>query len=235
MTELPIDTALVAALLCGLGGLLVPPLLARMPEPQLAEDDTGPLIPYTEIAATPGLAVRSAAAAAVAGGLIGLALGWTWPLLLVLPLVPAGVALAVSDWRTHLLPRPLVLGTTGLAAVLALVVWLFDRDTDALVRAGVGLVAARTVFWLLWSVRASGMGFGDVRLAALVGLVLAHRGWAELIVGLWLGMFAFSVPGVLRAARRRDRQVLREAAPLGPFLLVGAVIGLLIGPGLVAR
>ena len=239
MSEIPVVTALVAAVLCGLGGLLVPPVLARMPEPQLAEDDTGPLIPYTEIAAAPGLAVRSAAAAAVAGGLVGLVLGWTWPLLLVLPLVPVGVAHAVSDYRTHLLPRPLVLGATALAAVLACVVWLIDRDTDALVRAGIGLVATRTVFWLLWSVRASGMGFGDVRLAALIGIVLAHRGWTELIAGLWLGLVLFSVPGLLRAGILRVRQLLREPAPLGPFLLVGALLGLVLGPvlapGLVAR
>lgn len=227
--------ALAAAVLCGVGGLLVPALLARMPAPRLAEDDRGPLVPYREIAATPGLAVRSALVAAVAGALVGLAVGWSWPLLLVLPMVPVGVALAVADARTHLLPRPLLLGATALGAVLAGVVWLADGDSDALLRAGIGLLAARTVFWLLWLVRASGMGFGDVRLAALLGLVLGHRGWTALVVGLWVGVTAFSVVGLVRAGLRRDRTVLRQPAPLGPFLLGGAVVGLLVAAGLGAR
>ena len=222
--------AAVCALACGLPSLLVPWLLARLPAPVVADDDRGPNVPLAEIAATPGLGVRSAAGGALAGGVIGLTVGWEWSLLLMLPLVPVGVALAVVDWRTHFLPRQLVLGATAAAVALTGLVWLLDRDTDAVVRAAVGLVVARTAFWLMWFVRASGLGFGDVRLAALLGLVLAHRGWSELLLGLWLGFLTFAVLGTARAVASRDRGSLKEPAPLGPFLLVGAVLGVLLGP-----
>lgn len=224
-----LDTAAVAAVLCALGGLLVPWLLRRMPEPELAEDDEGPYVPYAEIAATRGLAARSAVAAGLAGGLLGLALGWVWALLFLLPLVPVGVALAVADWRTHLLPKHLVLGAHAVTVVLVGGCWLVERDEDAVLRALVGMLVVRSAFWLLWWLRSAGMGFGDVRLSALIGLAVGYVGWSELLVGLWIGFFAFSVPGVVRAVARRDRSELRAPAPLGPFLLAGAVVGIVVG------
>lgn len=225
-------TAAASALLCALGGLLVPPLVARLPEPQPdpAHADEGPKETYATIAALPRLRAGSVLAAGVAGGLAGLVTGWTWDLLLLLPLVPVGVALAVVDWRTRLLPSRMVLPATGVALLLVGALWVLERDTDASVRALVGLVVARSFFWLLWRVRSSGMGFGDVRLAALLGLVLGHVGWAELVVGLYAGFLVFAVPGLVLAALRRDREVLRTAYPFGPFLLIGALVGVVAGP-----
>jgi len=227
-----LDSAAVAALLCALGGLLVPLLVARLPEPapDPAHADEGPKETYAAIAALPRLRTGVVLAAGVAGGLVGLATGWTWDLLLLLPLVPVGVALAVVDWRTRLLPSRVVLPATGVALLLVGVLWLLERDTDALVRALVGLVVARSFFWLLWRIRSSGMGFGDVRLAALLGLALAHLGWAELVVGLYAGFLVFAVPGLVLAVLRRDREVLRTAYPFGPFLLIGALVGVVTGP-----
>lgn len=224
-----VDTAAVAAALCAAGGLLVPWLLRRMPEPVLAEDDDGPYVPYAEIAATPRLALRSALAAGLVGAVLGLAQGWAWPLLFLLPLVPAGVALAVADWRTHLLPRQLILGAHAATVVLVAVCWVVERDDDAVLRAAIATVAVRSAFWLLWWVRSAGMGFGDVRLSALIGTAVGYIGWSELLVGLWLGWVAFTVPGLVRAVATRDRAALRAPAPLGPFLLAGAVAGIAVG------
>lgn len=226
------DAGAAAALLCALGALVVPEMIARLPEPEPdpAHADEGPKETYAAISALPRLRTGAALTAGLGGGLVGLVTGWTWDLLLVLPLVPVGVALAVVDWRTRLLPSRIVLPATGAALLLVGVLWLLERDTDALVRAVVGLVVARSFFWLLWRIRSSGMGFGDVRLAALLGLVLAHLGWAELVVGLYAGFLVFAVPGLVLAVLRRDREVLRTAYPFGPFLLIGALVGVVTGP-----
>ena len=69
------------------------------------------------------------------------------------------------------------------------------------------------------------MGFGDVRLAALLGLALGHVGWAELLVGVYSGFLVFGLPGLLLALVRWDRALLRTAFPFGPFMLVGALLG----------
>ncbi|MQW74934.1 prepilin peptidase [Nocardioides sp. dk4132] len=222
---------LLAAVLAGLGGLLVPALIARVPEPAGAPEPGDPAKEtYAAIAATPGLGARAAVVSALAGGLVGAWVGWRVPLVGLVPLVPVCVALAVIDWRTRLLPRLVVLPATGALLVLVVLDALVLGEPSDLVRPLAGLVAARSFFWVLWRVHSAGMGFGDVRLAALVGLALGWLGWAELVVGMYAGFVLFAVPGLLVALVRRDRRVLRRAAPYGPFLVAGALAGVLVGP-----
>ncbi len=82
---------------------------------------------------------------------------------------------------------------------------------------------------LLWFVRSAGLGFGDVRLAALLGLALGHLGWAEVVVGLYAALLVFGVPGLVLAVARRDRALLRRPRAFGPALLVGALLGVVAG------
>src|SRR5690349_20384848 len=117
-----VDTAAFAAVVSAVGGVLVPRIIERVPEPEpdpeeQPEDGAAPRFeggetapaeppkePYVDIAARPGLLGKSVVATLVLGGLVGLALGWTWALLVWLPLVPVATALAIIDWRTRLLP-----------------------------------------------------------------------------------------------------------------------------------
>lgn len=230
--------ALVAALLAGLGGLLVPTLVSRVPEPEPAADapdDEPPKMLYADMAARPGLGRRSALVAAVCGGLLGAATGLDWPLLWLVPLTPVAVALSVIDWHTRLLPRRIVVPATLAAIVVVVVVGLATGEREALVRALLGMVVARSFFWVLWFLRSAGMGFGDVRLAAPVGLVLGWIGWGALAIGLWVGFMAFALPAVGLAVVRRDRGVLKQSFPFGPFMVVGALVGLVWGTALTER
>jgi leader peptidase (prepilin peptidase)/N-methyltransferase len=232
--------ALVAALLAGVGGLLVPRLIAWVPEPaprepdepeqaQEPEEPEPPKMLYADIAVRPGLGRRSALAAA----LVGWATGLDWPLLWLVPLIPVGVALSVIDWHTKLLPRIIVIPATLVAVVLVVVVGLATGERDALVRALVAMVVVRSFYWVLWSVLPGvGMGFGDVRLAAIVGLVLGWLGWGAVAIGVWIGMAVFGLPGLVLAIVRWDRKLLKKPFPFGPFMLVGAVAGLVWGTAL---
>jgi leader peptidase (prepilin peptidase) / N-methyltransferase len=253
--------ALGVGVLSGLLGLLVPRLVAAVPEPAPREPVPEGSVPegsvpegsvpegsvpedpaagdpapaevkplYADLAARPHLAVRASLASLGAGALLGAATGWDWPLVWLVPLVPVAVALSFVDWHTRLLPRLVVLPATLATVVAMLAVGLATGERDALVRALVAMVAVRSFFWLLWFVRSAGMGFGDVRLAALVGLVLGWVGWGTVAVGVWIGFVAFAVPGVLLAVVRRDRALLRQAFPFGPFMAAGALVGLVWGP-----
>jgi leader peptidase (prepilin peptidase)/N-methyltransferase len=245
---------LVAAVVAGLGGLLVPRLVARVPEPAPkpapkpadvpaaapvptdgAQADEPPKMLYAEIAARPGLAWRSALLSAAAGALLGAATGLDWPLLWLVPLTPVAVALSVIDWHTRLLPRVIVLPATLAAIVVVTVVGLATGDRDALVRALVAMVLARSFFWVLWFVRSAGMGFGDVRLAAPVGLVLGWTGWGALAIGLWASFMLFVVPALVVLLARRDRSLLKKSFPFGPFMVGGALVGLVWGTALAGR
>lgn len=227
--------ALLAAVLAAIGGFLVPSVIARLPEPEPKDDapeDEPPKMPYADMAARPGLGWRSAAVSTVAGALVGAATGLDWSLLWLVPLVPVGVGLSVVDWHTKLLPRVVVLPATAAVIVLVVVVGLASGDREALVRALVAMVLARTFFWVLWFVRSAGMGFGDVRLAALIGLVLGWAGWNELALGIWSSFVLFAVPALLVVVARRDRTLLKRSFPFGPFMVLGALVGLVWGTAL---
>lgn len=234
--------ALVAALVAGLGGLLVPRLIARVPEPapkgtgeETAAADEPPKMLYADIASRPGLGWRSAVVSAVAAALVGAATGLDWPLLWLVPLTPVAVALSVIDWHTRLLPRVVVVPATLAAIVVVTVVGLATGERDALVRALVAMVLARSFFWVLWFVRSAGMGFGDVRLAAPVGLVLGWTGWGALAIGLWASFMLFVVPALVVLLARRDRSLLKRSFPFGPFMVGGALVGLVWGTALAGR
>jgi leader peptidase (prepilin peptidase)/N-methyltransferase len=230
-----VDTALACAVVGAVSSWFVPWLVARLPEPAAApEDETGdtdPLAPdeekppYVDLAATPGLAWKSALAGAVCAGLIGLEIGWAWPLTFLLYLVPVGVALAFVDFRTRLLPTRLVAPSYLVVGVLVLLSGVVTGDGAALVRALLGWLLAGLLFWLLWRFT-PGMGYGDVRLSGVLGMALGYLGWGELLTGIYAGFLVGVVGWVpLRLLRiTRDRKL-----PFGPFMLAGAVVGILWG------
>lgn len=224
-----VTAAVLGALLCGGAGVGVPALVARIPEP-LPKDGEEAVPRYAPVAALPGLRLRAAVSAAVAGALIGGAIGLDWPLLFLLPLIPVAVALAFVDLHTHLLPTKVIWPTLAATVALAAVAALADADPRALVRAAVAGAAVFGLFHALWWIYPAGMGYGDVRLSSIVGFVLGYLGWPELLIGVYGAFLVFAVLGVLRAAARRDRSALRTPLPFGPFLLAGCLAGVVLGP-----
>jgi leader peptidase (prepilin peptidase)/N-methyltransferase len=158
--------------------------------------------------------------------LVGGATGLDWSLLWLVPLVPVGVALAVIDWRTRLLPTWLIVRTYVVVVLLALVATAFAQDWQDLVRAGIGLLGAGLLYYVLWFVHPRGIGFGDVRLSGILGIVLGYVGTAELVVGVYAGFLLGGIGGALLTVLRI---VHRRHVPFGPFMLLGAVLGLLAG------
>jgi leader peptidase (prepilin peptidase)/N-methyltransferase len=240
------DLAAVPALVMGAVGAVlgwfVPALIRRIPEPgpvaEELEHDTDlaeaaprvdePKEPYADIAALPGLGPRSAAASGLVLGALALSLGWHTVLLPLAYLVPVGVALAVVDWRTRLLPTKVIAPSYAVLGMLVLVAAVLGADWADLARAAWGWLAAGVTFFVLWFVYPKGMGYGDVRLSGLLGMVLGYLGWAELITGLYAAFLLGGLGGLLLSALRI---VDRKAYPFGPFMLVGAGLGVLVGPG----
>jgi leader peptidase (prepilin peptidase)/N-methyltransferase len=139
------------------------------------------------------------------------------------------VAITVVDWRSRLIPSRLVLPATAYVVAAGGVIAVATGDRDEFVRGLICLVLVRSFFWVLWFVRSAGMGFGDVRLAALLGFALGFVGPAEAFVGAYAGFIVFAFPGVLLALVRWNRQLLKVAFPFGPFMIVGAIGGLVFG------
>ncbi len=92
------------------------------------------------------------------------------------------------------------------------------------------MAVAFAAFFLLWFIYPRGMGFGDVRLSGVLGLALGYLGWSEWGVGLYGGFLLGAViGGVLSLLKVVDR----KGYPFGPFMLVGALLGVLVGQPLI--
>jgi leader peptidase (prepilin peptidase) / N-methyltransferase len=247
------DTAIACALYGLLAGHAVPSLVARIPEPAPAPPDPeasdehgsageqgeaepateseAPKELYADIARLPGLRWKAGLACAVVAGTVGGVVGATWALTFLMYLTVVGVALAVVDWRTRLLPTKVIAPSYLVVAVLAAAAAWLDSDLDALITAGLGWLVAGGSFFVLWFVYPRGMGYGDVRLSGLLGIALGYLGWAELLVGIYAGFVLGGVGGLLLSVLRI---VDRKAYPFGPFMLVGAVVGVVLGPAVAA-
>ncbi|MEJ5915749.1 prepilin peptidase [Pseudokineococcus sp. 1T1Z-3] len=162
--------------------------------------------------------------------LTALALGPVPELPAFLYLACVAVALAVIDVEHHRLPDRIVLPSYVVGAVLLLGVAALQADWWAALRTGVGLAALWLLYFALAVARPGGMGFGDVKLAGLLGMHLGYLGWAPLVVGAFAAFLLGGLVGVaLLAVRRVGR---RSAIPFGPFMLVGAAVGVVAGPQL---
>lgn len=227
--DLPV-AVLVGAVVGALGGALAPRLVAALPEPG-DPVDAQDKVSYRQLAAARGLAPSLAAASAAVCALLSWQLGWSPGLPMWLYLGVVGVVLAYIDWRTRLLPTRIIAPSYAIVAALALLASVVSVDWDSLLRAFMGWLVAGGLFFLLWFIYPKGMGYGDVRLSGVLGIALGWLGWAELLVGVYAGFVLGAFGGGLLALMRI---VDRKRYPFGPFMLVGAVVGVLLGPPLAA-
>jgi leader peptidase (prepilin peptidase)/N-methyltransferase len=156
--------------------------------------------------------------------------GASLELLAVLPLFSGLLALSAIDLQTYRLPDrinvPLLLGSIPLIVVISLVQ---NRPGD-LVWAAVGGFGYWILLGAMWLVYPRGMGYGDVKLARVLGLYL---GWVSPVLILYGLMFAGiggSIVGIGMLIITRDRT---RGFPFGPWLAGGCVLAILISDSLV--
>lgn len=161
--------AAAGALIVGGAGLVSPRVVAGLPRPRdLLAGEPGP--DYSRLARARGLGPVAAGVGAAVGALLGWRLGLSgaapyWHLAAV------GLVLVYVDIRVHRLPDALVLPSLGVAPLLVGGLSIGGGDLWSLVRALAGMAAAWAAFGLLHTVQPSGLGLGDVKLAAWTGLV----------------------------------------------------------------
>ncbi|MFF1464856.1 prepilin peptidase [Streptomyces sp. NPDC058330] len=191
-------------------------------EPEAAPEAAAPAVRprYAPVVVAPLVTVL--VCAALAG-----AVGPRPELVVWLAATPVAVLLAVIDRRVHRLPDPL---TLPLAAALALLLGgaaLLPGHGGSWTTALLGGAALGGFYFLLFLINPQGMGFGDVKLALALGVALGWYGWAVLLAGGFAGFLFGAVYGAgLLLLRRAGR---KTGIPFGPFMIAGALLGLLFG------
>lgn len=158
---------------------------------------------------------------------LGAVIGPRWDLPAFLYLGAAGVALASIDLDVKRLPNVIVLPSYVVAAALLALPAVLNGQSDDYLRAAAGAALLFGVYFALVLVYPAGMGSGDVKLAGVLGAYLAWLGWGPWGVGAFAGfLFGGLLGGLLMLAGRANR---KSAIPFGPFMLAGALLGILFG------
>ena len=148
----------------------------------------------------------------------------SWELPAFLFLAAASVLLGLIDLQHRLLPNRIVLPAIGIAAALLTLAAAAEQEWPVLLRAALGSVVLFTVFLLLALIAPRGLGMGDVKLAALLGLYLGWIGWGAVVIGAAGGFVVQAVGALVLLATRRIG--LRGELPFGPAMLLGAVLAI---------
>ncbi|MFZ0323366.1 MAG: prepilin peptidase [Actinomycetes bacterium] len=151
----------------------------------------------------------------------------SWELPAYLYLGGVGVALAMIDIDVHRLPDVLTLPAYLVLGALLLLPAAVDGSWGDYLRAWLAAAALFGFYFVLALVYPSGMGFGDVKLAGVLGLALGWLSWGVLVVGGFLGFLLGAVVGgglmLFRGAGRKSK------IPFGPFMLTGTWLALMFG------
>lgn len=138
-----------------------------------------------------------------------------------------GIWLSIIDILSHRLPNRIIFPTYPIAGLLLVAAAFAAQDWGRLVSLAGGGAALWVFYFILRVIYPAGMGFGDVKLAGLLGLYLGFTGWSYLLWGTFAAFLLGGVWGVLLIVSRRG--TAKSAIPFGPFMIVGAGLVLALG------
>ena len=164
-------------------------------------------------------------------GLLFAAVAWwtglAWELPAYLYLAAIGVALSAIDLDTKRLPNAIVLPSYAVALVLLLLPAVIDGRWDDYLRAVLGGAALFAFYFGLAFVYPAGMGFGDVKLAGVLGIYLGWVSWPLVALGTFAGFLLGAVVGVIVMVAGKGGR--KTKVPFGPFMVVGTFLALFWG------
>jgi leader peptidase (prepilin peptidase)/N-methyltransferase len=137
------------------------------------------------------------------------------------------LSVSVIDLEHQIIPNRVVYPTIAVSLPLLAVAAVVNDDLGRLGIALGGAGVAFAVLLLVHLISPAGMGFGDVRLAFVLGLFLGWLSLGHVVIGVFLGFALGAFVGMgLMILGRRGR---KDAVPFGPFLAGGAALAVFAG------
>ncbi|MEI5102246.1 A24 family peptidase [Streptomyces sp. PmtG] len=168
-----------------------------------------------------------ALAAAVVSAALAAATGPRPELAVWLLLTPPALVLVLVDRAVMRLPDVLTLPLAAAALALLGAAAALPGHGGSWTGAALGALALSGGYFTMFLINPDAMAFGDVKLALAVGATLGWYGWGVLLLGTLAGFLGFGLyGGWLAVVRGMGR---RTPIAFGPFLLAGALAGVLIG------
>ena len=156
------------------------------------------------------------------------AVDWALPAFLVL--FAGLLALSVIDIERLILPKAIVWPLSVAVAALLVMAAAATGEWHDLLEGAVCAAAWFVVFYAMFAVSPRLLGFGDVRLAPVLGLALGWLGWRYVLLGFFAANLIGAVIGIaLIASHRMSR---RQQIPYGVFLAAGCAVAVFAGPEL---
>jgi len=151
---------------------------------------------------------------------------WPTPITFIILLITFGIPLSVFDIRHHRLPNVLT-GALFLSSLgAAITSSILHHEKHHLVLSFCGAIAMTAFYLLLTLLSGGGLGMGDVKLAAPLGLISGFFGlqaiWITNFIAIFVG--AIFAIGLLIFARAGVKSVI----PFGPFMLFGQLLCLIL-------
>ncbi len=219
-------TVVLCALLGVPAGIFANLLVERIPERQHLR----PLPPARTLAAT-RLQILTIVATVVFFAGAGLRFGADWVVPAYLVFFVCLVSISVIDSQRQIIPNYIVYPTIFASVPLLALAALIQGEWDRFGQAMLGATLAWLALFLIHLISPGGMGFGDVRLAFVLGLFLGWISLSHVVTGLFLGVVIISVVGVVLAILRL--RSLQEHIAFGPFLAVGSTLAVYFGESII--
>lgn len=167
------------------------------------------------------------------GTLLGAGIAWQfWDrpatmVVLVLLLLPM-LLLAAIDQDVHRLPDRITKPLYPIVALALLVPAVVEGDWSGYLRALIAAVLGFGLYFLLAIVGRGAFGWGDVKLAGVLGMPLGWVSWTTLGYGLVAGFFLAGLWALVLLLTKRVTR--KDFIALGPFIIVGALGVLVAAP-----
>lgn len=170
-------------------------------------------------------------ATAILFAMVTWSVGATWTLPAYLVFVTACVALTLTDLEAKRLPNRIVFPADALGGVLLVLGALLDGDAGNLVGAAIGALGYSGVMLIVHLIAPRGLGFGDVKLAVLLGMFLGYESLWHVAAGFFFAYLAGGVISIVLVVTKL--RTMKDAIPFGPYMMAAAMLMVVAGDGIV--